>query len=302
MFENTAEAILVLNQKFSIETSNHAFLHICGYQHKPGQDQDFFTLLGSQRHHAPFYDNIKRALMRSGYWQGEVWLKHQQQHDFPSWLTLNRVEDQQGQFEHFIAVFSDISSIKESRHKNTYLASHDGLTGLANRSQFIDILRQTLSHCRRKQLTLALLFIDIDNFKSQNDMLGHDAGDDLLCMVSQRLYDLSPNQESLARLSGDEFALLLADMDISAVDQLAHRISDDLSASYQVQDRHIYLTTSIGIAVFPEDGYDSSGLIKACDAALQRAQELGRNRIEYFVPDLYARLLCTLSTRKAIRN
>ncbi len=300
VFDQTGEAILVTDAKGRIQTVNQSFTRITGYAIDEVVDKGP-DLLKSGRHSDEFYRVMWQKLEEAGTWQGEIWNKRKNGEIYPEWLTINRVEDHQGQLEHYVAVFSDISSIKNAQRKAEFLSTHDALTGMPNRSLFQDRLRQALARARRTQLRVALLFIDLDNFKTINDTLGHDVGDELLKQAADRLRDAVRDIDTVARLGGDEFTAVLVDCDADSADQVASRIVDELGVSFKVQHHHLFITASIGVAFFPEDGQDSASLTKAADSAMYRAKELGRNRVEFFQADFHVRLLKRAAMESALR-
>ncbi|MCQ8181307.1 EAL domain-containing protein [Methylomonas sp. SURF-1] len=302
VFEQAGEAIAVTNPKGVIETVNAAFTHITGYLMEESIGHTVGFLLKSGRHSLEFYQSMWQALNQKGYWQGEIWNKRKNGEIFPEWLTINRIDDKDGNPEHFVAVFSDITSIKDSQRKAEYLATHDPLTGLPNRALFQDRLRHSLAKARRSNNQVALLFIDLDNFKNINDSLGHDYGDELLKLAAARLTDVVRDIDTVARLGGDEFTAILSDCNVKTAQAIAQRLLDDLCASFEIDGRSLFISASIGIAFFPEDSNDSQGLIKAADTAMYRAKEQGRNRIGLFKPDMQIKLLKQQALESGLRE
>lgn len=305
VFDQAGEAIVVTDPAGRIQTVNSAFTTISGYSATEAIGQPT-TLLKSGRHSPDFYQSMWQALTDTGFWQGEICNRRKNGELYPEWLTINAVKNDLGQIEHYVAVFSDISQIKDSQRKAEYLATHDALTGLPNRSLFHDRLRHALAMARRSKQRVGALFIDLDNFKTINDTLGHDVGDALLKECAARLREVVRDVDTVARMGGDEFTALLVDCNPEAAAQVAHRLVDELSSSFEIGGRKLFASASIGVAFFPDDGQDSAELIKAADAAMYRAKEQGRNRVEFFKPDLQVRLLkrATLESalREALRN
>lgn len=301
VFDQAGEAIVVTDGRGMIQTVNSAFTGITGYRREEAVGQRT-TLLKSGRHSDEFYQQMWQALAQNGFWQGEIWNKRKNGEVYPEWLTINRIDNEQGKAEHFVAVFSDITQLKDSQRKAEYLATHDPLTGLPNRALFYDRLRHALAQARRTKGRVALMFIDLDNFKTINDTLGHDIGDEVLKLASGRLRDLIRDVDTVARLGGDEFTALLSDCDAETADRVSRRIIDELSASFDVKGRKLFVSASIGVAFYPEDGLDSADLIKKADSAMYRAKEQGRNRVEFFKADLHVRLLKQAALENALRE
>ncbi len=300
VFDQAGEAIVVTGPDNIIQAVNATFTKISGYTVSEAIGQQP-SLLKSGRHSNEFYQAMWQAINSKGYWQGEIWNRRKTGETFPEWLTITRVDDERGEVEHYVAVFSDITQIKDSQRKAEFLAAHDALTGLPNRNLFHDRLRHALAQARRNNSRLALMFIDLDNFKTINDTLGHDVGDELLKQVATRLRDAIRDVDTVARLGGDEFTAIISECTAELANQVAARIIDDLAAAYTIREHSLYISASIGIAFYPEDGVDSAELIKAADAAMYRAKEQGRNRVEFFVPDLRVRLLKRAMLESALR-
>lgn len=302
VFDQAGEAIVVTDPNGIIQTTNKAFAAITGYGPEESIGLQVGQLLKSGRHSKEFYAEMWGGLLGKGFWQGEIWNRRKNGEIFPEWLTINRVDDGEGRVEHFVSVFSDITDIKNAQRKAEYLAAHDVLTGLPNRTLFQDRLRHALAQARRKKERMALMFIDLDNFKDINDTLGHDVGDDLLRLAGSRLQQVMRDVDTVARLGGDEFTAIISDCDAEGAGHVARRIVDELSASFDIQGRQLFVSASVGVAFFPEDGQDSNALVKAADTAMYRAKELGRNRVEFFLPDLHVRLLKRATMESAMRG
>jgi len=301
VFDQTGEAIFVTDPKGRIQTVNLAFTDITGYSLEEAMGHTP-TLLKSGRHGADFYQGLWQGMQDAGHWQGEIWNKRKNGEVYPQWLTVNRVTDDTGAVEHFVAVFTDITQIKVSQREVEYLATHDSLTGLPNRALFQDHLKHALARGRRHNGRVALLFIDLDNFKSINDTLGHDIGDEVLKQAALRLREVVRDTDTIARLGGDEFTAVLSDCDGDTADRVGRRIVDDLSASFQVAGHRLFCSASVGVAFFPDDGTDSAELIKKADAAMYRAKEKGRNRVEFFKAEMQVRLLKQATLTSALRE
>lgn len=301
IFDRAGDAIAVTDARGRIQTVNGAFERITGYT--PGEAIGKTTaLLKSGRHSEQFYEKMWQDLQEKGFWQDEIWNKRKNGEIYPEWLTINRVDTPDGGTEHYVAVFSDISEIKDNQRKAQYLATHDALTGLPNRTLFQDRLGQSLAQSRRTNEQVALLFIDLDNFKTINDTLGHDIGDALLNKAAERLRGAVRDFDTVARLGGDEFTAILGNAGEQVANQVARRILADLSSTFEIGEHVLFVSASIGIAFFPQDGDDPTALTKAADAAMYRAKELGRNRIECFKQTMQEHLLRRTAIENALRE
>jgi len=301
VFDRAGEAIIVSDPNGIIQTVNAAFTRISGYSSEEAVGQRT-TLLKSGLHSPEFYESMWQSLLNKGFWQGEISNRRKNGEVYPEWLTINSVSNDRGELEHYVAVFSDISQLKDSQRRAEYLSTHDALTGLPNRSLFNDRLRQAIALARRSQQRVAALFIDLDNFKTINDTLGHDVGDHLLKECALRLRQVVRDVDTVSRVGGDEFIAMLVGCDLEATSLVANRIVDEMAASFDIGVRRLFVSASIGVAFFPEDGVDSDSLIKAADAAMYRAKESGRNRVEFFKPDLRVRLLKRAALESGLRE
>ena len=300
VFDRAGEAICVTNEKDEIITVNAAFSTITGYL-----PEDVLGkrphMLRSERHDRNFYDAIKKAVAQFGFWQGEMFNQRKTGEIFPEWLTINAVFGTDGAVQHYVYIFSDISAIKLSQRRIEFMATHDELTGLPNRNLLVDRLKHGIAHSARLHQKLAVLFIDLDNFKNINDSLGHDVGDELLKEAANRLQSCVRGADTLARLGGDEFVALLVDVDLDQIRAIAARVVDFLSASFHIQDRNLFGSASIGIAIYPEDGSDSSTLLKSADTAMYRAKERGKNQYQFFADEMKVIVLQRLTLESGLR-
>ena len=302
VFEHAGEAIVVTDHQAIIQSANYAFTGITGYTREEAVGRQIWELVQSDQHCKNAAAPINQILNDSGFWQGEVKNKRKNGEFYQQWLTINRVNDKNGHIEHLVAVFSDISSIRDNERKAEFLATHDTLTKLPNRSLFQDRLRQALLTARRNKEQVALLFIDLDNFKGINDTLGHDFGDELLKEAAIRIRDVLRSHDTVARMGGDEFTAILTNCDEKVATQIATRIIDDLSMSYNVMRHQLFVSASIGIAFYPQDSNNSTDLIKAADSAMYRAKESGRNRFEFFRQEMHTKLMQQTAIEGGIRN
>lgn len=300
VFDRAGEAICVTNERDQIITVNAAFNTITGY----APDEVIGKrphILRSGRHEKAFYDAIKLTVLAQGFWQGEMFNQRKNGEIFPEWLTINAVYGNDGAVQHYVYIFSDISAIKLSQRRIEYMATHDELTRLPNRNLLVDRLKHSIAQGARLRQKLAVLFIDLDNFKNINDSLGHDVGDELLKEAARRLQSCVRGADTLARLGGDEFVALLVDVDLDQIRAIAARIVDFLSASFEIQERSLFGSASIGIAIYPDDGNDSSTLLKSADTAMYRAKERGKNQYQFFADEMKIIALQRLTLESGLR-
>ncbi len=301
VFDHSGEGISITDPAGRIVTVNKAFTKVTGYE-----PQEVFgktpAVLKSGKHTEDFYHTMWESLLEKGWWQGEVWNRRKNGSVYPEWLTINAVKDQTGAITHYVGIFSDITAIKESQRRVAYLASHDELTGLANRNLFADELRHALGRASRRKYKIALLYLDLDNFKTINDTLGHETGDLLLKEAARRLQESVRDGDLVVRMGGDEFVLLLEDIQPETVRQIAERVVDYLAASFTIGPHQFFVTCSIGISIYPDDGEDSRILLKNADVAMYRAKEAGRNQYQYFTSEMQVVAQQRLTIQTGLRN
>ncbi len=264
VFQYTTEGVVVLDSQTNITAVNPAFSKITGYTENevlnktPG-------FLNSEKHTQEFYTELWKTIQEKNSWQGEIWNHRKNGEYYAEWLTLTAVHDDQGKTAQYVAVFSDITSIKQSQTQLEHLAHHDPLTDLPNRLLFEDRLEHAISIAKRENRHLAVMFLDLDRFKNINDSLGHTVGDALLVQVAKRLRTLLRENDTAARLGGDEFTILvenLKDPSYSAV--IATKIQNQLKQPFDIFGRKLHITASIGISLYPEDGRNCGQSDKEC--------------------------------------
>ncbi len=297
MLDRTAEAVMVTDRELRIVSVNGAFRAITGYSREEAVGQTP-RLLQSARHDAAFYQALWSHLQAHGWWQGEVWDRRKDGEEYLCWLNINAIEDAEGGASNYVATLSDITLIRESHQRMEFLATHDELTGLPNRSLYLDRLRHALARLERSDRLLAVLFIDLDNFKIVNDTLGHHCGDQLLIEAAERLKSCIRVADTVARLGGDEFTFLLEDIEKHDAALAASRVLEAFAKPFHIAERDVFVGCSIGIAVYPDDGPDTNTLLRNADTAMYRAKETGKNAFQFFTSDMAG----VASRRLALEN
>ncbi|SFM21279.1 PAS domain S-box-containing protein/diguanylate cyclase (GGDEF) domain-containing protein [Desulfomicrobium norvegicum] len=304
VFENTVEGIVVTDVHGTIEQVNPGFSIITGYtpQEAVGGNP---RILKSDRHPQHFYQDMWAKLVADGHWAGEIWNRRKNGESYPEWLTISAIKNDAGEITNYVSIFHDITELKRQQDALEYQAQHDALTGLPNRILLGDRLRMALAQLERSEGKLALLFFDLDNFKTINDGLGHGVGDALLVELSRRMEKLLRSGDTLARLGGDEFLVLLPEIEsVDAASHIANRMLEALKAPFHHGDVEYFVTASIGVTIAPDDGSEGSKLIKNADMAMYRAKNLGRNNYQYFTPEMdvaaHRRISMEYKLRKAI--
>ena len=289
VFENTIEGITVTDTRGTIQMVNPGFSHITGYTAAEVMGRNP-RMLKSDRHDPDFYAVMWRGIVETGHWSGEIWNRRKSGEAYPEWLTISIIKDSLGQPTHYVALFHDITEIKRSEEKIKHQAYHDALTGLPNRQLFNDRLEVALARAQRGHESLAIMFLDLDHFKTINDSLGHAVGDLLLQEVAQRLKNSVRQEDTVSRLGGDEFIMILPE--VGGADEAvaaAGRIIEALEKSFHLRGHDLYVTSSIGITVYPNDGQDLETLVKNADMAMYLAKEQGRNTYRLFTPAMNQR-------------
>jgi len=282
VFANAHDGILIANAERTILDVNRAYSRITGF-HADEVIGERLLLDGSDTHPPSFFKSLWDDLDTSGFWRGEINSTHRNGHTRTDLVSLSAVRDGHGLVTHYVAIFSDITTLKEIQKKYEHLAYHDALTGLPNRSLLYDRIQQSLARLERQGGHVAICFIDLDNFKPVNDTLGHQIGDQLLVEVAQRLVDSLRGGDSVARLGGDEFALVLCDLkDTKEVREILSRLLTRLSQPYRVSNHSIALSASIGYTLAPADSGDPDTLLRHADQAMYLSKQSGRNQYSLF--------------------
>lgn len=286
IFEHSNEAILITDKNNIIISVNPALIRLTGYSKKDlvGKNP---SILSSKSISKPIYQKMWQELNEKGIWQGELIDRRKNGEVYPKWTSISVIRDRKGKIINYIARFTDISECKEAEKKIYHLAHHDILTGLYNRTSFESMLEQAISHANRVNTALAVMFIDMDRFKVINDSLGHDVGDKLLQEVAQRLENSVRDTDFVARIGGDEFIVVLTDIEkMISVAAIAEKIVNNLRQLYIIDSYDVNSSPSIGISMFPEDGYEVKTLMKNADIAMYHAKEQGRNNYQFFTEEL----------------
>jgi diguanylate cyclase (GGDEF)-like protein/PAS domain S-box-containing protein len=274
------EAVVVTNTDNMIISVNPAFTVITGYEASEVVGKNP-RLLSSGAHTKSFYRQMWEQLGAVGSWHGEIRNQRKSGELYTEWLSIKQVRNEDGRTTHYVGVSSDISERKADQERLQQLAHFDVLTGLPNRTLFSDRLHQALARARRDSVRMALMFIDLDKFKPVNDTLGHHVGDLLLKEVANRLLAcVRRESDTVGRIGGDEFVVMLSEIQVPQDAQtIAQSILHTLRQTFQVAGHMIEISSSIGIAIFPEHGEDESTLLKSADTAMYLAKDGGRNRV-----------------------
>jgi diguanylate cyclase (GGDEF)-like protein/PAS domain S-box-containing protein len=287
VFTYAREGILITDAQGSILDVNDTFTSITGYARDEVLGQNP-RLLKSGRQGPEFYVQMWRALIDLGHWQGEIWNTNKNGVIYPQILTVSAVRDTSGVTLHYVGLFTDISAIKAHEVELERAAHYDALTGLPNRVLLADRLGQAMAHAQRHGQRLAVVYLDLDEFKTINDKYGHAVGDQLLKTVGQRIKQTLREGDTLAHLGGDEFVVVLNDLkDISASQSMLIRLLVATADSVQVDDHVLHTSASLGVSFFPQaQTADADLLLRQADQAMYQAKQAGKNRYHVFDAEL----------------
>ena len=306
VFENSSEAIFITDPQGTIIEVNAAFCAITGYERSEilGRNP---RILKSKLHDQLFYKHLWRSLLNEGGWKGEIWDRRKNGELCPMLLSINAVTDKRGQLTHYVAISTDISRQKQTEQELKQLAYYDVLTSLPNRALFKDRFEHEICLAQRNKASLALFFLDLDHFKNVNDTLGHWAGDCLLQTIATRIQNCLRKTDTVARMGGDEFTIILPGLaGIAETTEVARKLIDIVKKPVQIKDQTVCVGVSIGVAIFPDDGNDFYTLTKHADAAMYASKEKGRGVFQYFEAGMneaaHQRLLMENALRLAVEQ
>ncbi|HEY0664909.1 MAG TPA: diguanylate cyclase [Gallionella sp.] len=280
------EGVLVTDHENRIIAVNPAFTVVTGYTAEEVLGKNP-RILSSGRHSREFYTQMWQTLLATGSWRGEIFDRRKNGEIYIEGLAINVVRDEAGEITHYVGIFSDISERKAAEERIQYMAHHDALTNLPNRALFSDRLQQGLAQAKREKTRLAVMFLDLDKFKPVNDTYGHAVGDQLLKEVAARLQKCMRESDTVSRIGGDEFVVLLPTID---VEQDAMRVAEKmlkvLNQPFELAGHRLNISGSIGIAVYPEHGGDEISLAHSADTAMYLAKSGGHNNAQLYRPGM----------------
>jgi len=304
---DSLEGIMVIDASGRILRVNQAFMQISGYDASEVVGKTP-RLLRSKRQTPAFHRAIWESVRHSGGWQGEIWSRRKNGKVYPEWLTISAVKGNDGLVTHYVSTHHDITERKIAEERIKELAFFDPLTRLPNRTLLLDRLRQAIAVSTRNKTCSALLFIDLDHFKTLNDTLGHDQGDLLLQQVAQRLTTSVRNNDTVARVGGDEFVVVLESLHQDADDAagqtrlIGEKILDVLDAPYQLNHLEYRITASLGATVFRGSECSIDELLKQADLAMYQSKECGRNTLRFFDPEMQTTVLERVALEAGLRK
>ncbi len=299
VFDNTSEAILIADRERNILEVNQAYLGMTGY----AREDCIGMRLSLLDDVAEDNQAISSLVQQHGQWMGELIGRKKSGEYYPEWVSISSVYDGNGILQNYIVVLTDISQRKQSEERLQFLATHDGLTGLPNRALLQERIELALLRAQRYQQRIGVLFIDLDRFKIINDTLGHQAGDMLLQETASRLRECLRQTDTIARQGGDEFVVLVEDFtDQQYLVTVARKIMHALAQPFILMQQELYISASIGISAYPEDGVDIFSLLKNADMAMYRAKDDGKNTFHFYSAESNASSVSRLTLENGLRR
>ncbi|MDH4182831.1 MAG: PAS domain S-box protein [Nitrospinota bacterium] len=305
VYESSLDAIMIIGKDGIINSVNKAFCDITGYDQDDalGKPITLIAAAPAKNKQGNCISAVWKSAQTEGSFRGEIWTMKKSGREFPAWIHINAIKGAHGAVEQYVAIFHDITETKDKEAEIAYQAYYDSLTGLPNRLLFQDRLKMAVARAKRENDTFALMFLDLDNFKNVNDSLGHDVGDLLLKGVSVRLVEALREIDTVARIGGDEFVILLERLqDHSEVLRVARKVIKSMGKSFSFQDKPLYASGSMGITMFPQDGEDTDTLLKNADIAMYKAKEMGKGGFQMFTADMNAKFTTRLIMENNLRE
>ncbi|MBL1321296.1 MAG: EAL domain-containing protein [Methylophaga sp.] len=286
VFQHSGEGMLVTSAEKNIIAINPAFSSITNFSEADVLNKPASILI-SKRYDSAFLTEVNSILELSGQWQGEVWVCRKKGEEILVWSTINTIYNEDGSVKQRVTLFSDITEKRQAELLALKQANYDPLTSLPNRTFFFTRLEEEIKNSNITNKPLAIFFLDLDGFKVINDAFGHPVGDKLLIEAGKRIADTAPNEDSVARFGGDEFTVLLPNLnDLNRIALIADTIITSLNQPFQIEGNLVYISASIGITIYPDDALTADDLLRNADQAMYFAKDAGRSRYFYFTQQM----------------
>ncbi|TDV26730.1 diguanylate cyclase/phosphodiesterase with PAS/PAC sensor(s) [Paraburkholderia caballeronis] len=302
VLESTHDAVMITDLEGGILRVNPAFTRLTGYAAEEAVGANA-RLLSSGRQSATFYRDMWHELREKGHWKGEIWNRRKDGALYLEYLSISTIRDPDGNCTHYAAIFTDITQRRQAEERLAWLATHDALTGLPNRTLFTERLDQSIARARRSGKRVAVMFVDLDRFKLINDTMGHSVGDEALAVIASRLKHAVRETDTVARLGGDEFTLLIEDIDdIRHVGQIAQSLMEQVGAAIHRGEHLLFVTPSIGISMYPDDALDGRRLLMQADHAMYEAKDAGKNSFRFFTAPMTSSAMERIRLESELHN
>ncbi len=302
VFENTIEGIIITDVDGSILKVNSGFTRITGYNSEDAIDQNP-RILKSDRHSQQFYKEMWDSLIKNDQWKGEIWNRRKDGETYPEYLSIIAIKNQKGFTTNYVAAFHDLSPIKRSEEQLKYQVNHDALTELPNRQLANDRLEISLAQAKRRNQMVALILLDLDDFKKINDSLGHYYGDLALIEAAKRIKDCCRSEDTVARFGGDEFMVIVQGIiESHNIVNLTARIIDEFAHPFTLNGHEFYITPSMGITCYPADGNDVQTLVKNADIAMYKAKKQNHSKYSMFTKSMNDTIIRRIELESSLRD
>ena len=302
VFSNSMDGILITDTDAVIQRVNPAYLDISGYTAEDllGKTP---SIMQSGEYNEEFYADFWESLKEKGRWSGEIRDKRKNGDIIPLLLSINSIFNERGELTHYVGVIKDISELKKSEKKLKYLAFYDGLTGLPNRSLFLDRMNQAIAFADRNSTKIAVMFLDLDNFKNINDSVGHNVGDQYLREISDRLRQGCRDEDTIARLGGDEFLVMMPGVGTKKLaSEVIRRFQKALHEPLHISGLDVHTTASMGVTFYPDDGTDALQLLQNADMAMYQSKRKGKDSYTYYESGMNKDILFKVELDGKMRN
>ena len=302
VFENTSEAIAITDEQSNVLKINKQYEFITGFSAEEivGKKLNFFK---SDKHDAEFFKSLWESISKKGQWKGEIWDKKKNGDIYPKWLSINRVQDSEGRISNYIAIFSDISTMKESEEKISHMYYHNSLTGLPNNNRLHEVLIDSEKSAIRYRHSIVLLYVDLDRFSLVNETMGHRAGDEILIQVKDRLKHCVRETDGVFHSGADEFTILLSHItNPRNIAKKAEEILNALSKPFIADSNEFFLTASIGIAIYPDETKDVKTLLSNSSTAADHAKRQGINKYQFYSEEMNVNISGRIKMENLMRH